>query len=58
MKRKFKSANRKAFVVLTGGQALRESENSVVLFKSHFCIISRGGGKTWHAVSSNAGTAA
>lgn len=54
-----KSANRKAFQVLTGQQtSTREKKSNVVLFKHHFLIISTDGQKSWHTVASAAGSAA
>jgi hypothetical protein len=60
MKRKYhKSNERKAFAVLTGNQDnSKEADRNVLLFKSHFCIISRSGGRTWYPVRTTAGTAA
>ncbi|PWT98490.1 MAG: hypothetical protein C5B53_06645 [Candidatus Melainabacteria bacterium] len=59
MKRKYHKPERKAFAVLTGNQGnSKDVDSNVLLFKTHFCIISRSGGRTWYPVRTTTGTAA
>lgn len=60
MKSKYRQPEeRKAFAVLAGGKdSSKEVDSNVLLFKNHFCIISRAGGRTWYPVKATTGTAA